>query len=100
MASAALRHAVRVRSASDGRVALAEIIELKTLRGIALEDVLREVHAFTVRMQLPATVRIYLLQHMADIEYALAGGATESVQFCALIGAFQVARDMAVQAAV
>lgn len=46
-----------------------EIMELKTLKGLALQDVLREVHGLTKRIVLPAGARMFLLDEMSKIEY-------------------------------
>ncbi|POI19423.1 hypothetical protein CIB84_016832, partial [Bambusicola thoracicus] len=73
-----------------------EIMELKTLKGLALQDILTEIHLFVHRVDFPPAVRIQLLIKMADIEYRLAAGTSEKVQLSSLIAAFQVTRDLIV----
>ncbi|KAM4049623.1 replication factor C subunit 5 [Anomaloglossus baeobatrachus] len=70
------------------------IMELKTLKGLALHDILTEVHVYVHRVDFPPSVRMHLLTKMADIEYRLASGTSEKIQLGSLIAAFQVTRDM------
>lgn len=42
---------------------------MKQLKGLALQDVLREVHRFTARVELPVEARVFLLDEMSKIEY-------------------------------
>lgn len=70
------------------------IMKLKTLKGLALHDILTEVHLYVHRVNFPQAIRIHLLEKMADVEYRLAAGTSEKIQLSSLIAAFQVARDM------
>ncbi|XP_032823893.1 replication factor C subunit 5 isoform X1 [Petromyzon marinus] len=79
---------------SDFSGAYRQIMELKTLKGLALQDILTEVHTFVHRVDFPMSVRIHLLTKMAEVEYRLASGTNEKIQLSSLIAAFQVARDM------
>ncbi|NP_001085526.1 replication factor C subunit 5 S homeolog [Xenopus laevis] len=78
----------------DFTSAYKNIMELKTLKGLALHDILTEIHLYVHRVDFPALVRIHLLVKMADIEYRLASGTSEKIQLSSMIAAFQVARDM------
>ncbi|XP_033747551.1 replication factor C subunit 5-like [Pecten maximus] len=80
-------------------VAYNNIFDLKTAKGLALQDILTEVHQYVHRIDLPVHVKIHLLEKMADIEYRLASGTSEKIQLSSLIAAFQVARDLIVQEA-
>lgn len=73
------------------------IMKLKTLKGLALQDILTQVHLYIQRVDFPSNVRITLLEKMADIEYQLSTGSSEKIQLGALLGAFQVTRDIIVQ---
>jgi replication factor C subunit 3/5 len=75
------------------------IMELKTAKGLALNDILTEVHLYVHRIDFPVHVRIHLLEKMSDIEYRLAAGTSEKIQLSSLIAAFQIARDLVVQEA-
>lgn len=80
----------------DFTTAYKNIMELKTLKGLALHDILTEVHLFVHRVDFPSSVRIHLLTKMADIEYRLSVGTSEKIQLSSLIAAFQVTRDLIV----
>ncbi|KAL4715461.1 hypothetical protein ACJJTC_015364 [Scirpophaga incertulas] len=69
------------------------IQDIKLIKGLALSDILTEVHALLQRLKLPPDVLIELLIKMADSEVRLASGCSERVELAALIAAFQVARD-------
>ncbi|KJE89505.1 replication factor C 5 [Capsaspora owczarzaki ATCC 30864] len=74
--------------------AMANIGELKLQKGLALQDILREVHEFMARIEFPANVRIYLLKQLADIEYRLSAGTNERIQLGSLVAVFNTGRDM------
>ncbi|XP_053850035.1 replication factor C subunit 5 isoform X1 [Vidua macroura] len=108
----------------DFSTAYRKIMELKTLKGLALQDILTEIHLFVhrgeerVRLRMilerpnfplplterfllstvdfPPSIRIQLLIKLADIEYRLAAGTSEKIQLSSLIAAFQVTRDLVV----
>ncbi|XP_032287214.1 replication factor C subunit 5 isoform X3 [Phoca vitulina] len=80
----------------DFTTAYRNIMELKTLKGLALPDILTEIHLFVHRVDFPSSVRVHLLTKMADIEYRLSVGTNEKIQLSSLIAAFQVTRDLIV----
>nr|XP_025871678.1 replication factor C subunit 5 [Vulpes vulpes] len=80
----------------DFTTAYRNIMELKTLKGLALHDILTEIHLFVHRVDFPSSVRVHLLTKMADIEYRLSVGTNEKIQLSSLIAAFQVTRDLIV----
>jgi len=71
-----------------------KIMELKTAKGLALTDIITEVHHYVHRIDFPSHVRIHLLSKLADIEYRLACGVNDKMELGALMSAFQVARDL------
>nr|XP_054749314.1 replication factor C subunit 5-like [Lytechinus pictus] len=78
----------------DFTAAFNYINQVKTIKGLALQDILIEVHTYVHRIEFPQKVRIYLLDKMSDIEYRLAAGTSEKLQLGSLVAAFQSARDM------
>ncbi|XP_005102663.1 replication factor C subunit 5 [Aplysia californica] len=76
------------------------IMKLKTAKGLALEDILADVHAYVHRIDFPIAVRMQLLEKMADTEYRLASGTSEKIQMGSFIAAFQIARDLIAKDAV
>ena len=75
------------------------ITELKTLKGLALQDILTEVHSYVHRVDFPQHVRILILSKMADIEYQLSAGTSERLQLSAMLAAFQSCRDLVANSA-
>lgn len=71
-----------------------KIQKLKIENGLALEDILREVHLFVMRIELPPRVMCCLLIKMANIEKSLATGCSERPQVSAFVAAFHIARSM------
>ncbi|ODN01732.1 Replication factor C subunit 5 [Orchesella cincta] len=70
------------------------IYQLKTSKGIALADILTEVHKYLERIDFPPTVRIHLLKELAEIEYRLAIGTSEKLQLASLVSVFYTARNL------
>ncbi|XP_023231976.1 replication factor C subunit 5-like [Centruroides sculpturatus] len=52
----------------DFVTAYENINKLKTLKGLALQDILNQVHLYIHRIEFSPNVKIYLLDKMADIE--------------------------------
>ncbi|GAX72584.1 hypothetical protein CEUSTIGMA_g40.t1 [Chlamydomonas eustigma] len=75
------------------------ILELQVNKGIALADIVREVHPFILCMGLPIKVKIALVEHLADCEHRLASGTNEKLQLGGMVGAFVKAREEVVKAA-
>jgi len=71
-----------------------KIHDLKTRKGIALADIMSQVHKYLEKIDFPPTVRTYLLKEMAELEYRLAIGTSEKLQLGALVGMFYTARSM------
>ncbi|CAH0564071.1 unnamed protein product [Brassicogethes aeneus] len=70
------------------------IKELKTIKGLALSDILTEVHKYVHRIEFPFQVLTKLLVDLAAIESNLAAGSNENIQLTAFIAAFQPAREI------
>ncbi|XP_048044798.1 replication factor C subunit 5 isoform X2 [Megalobrama amblycephala] len=80
----------------DFTTAYNQILQLKTLKGLALHDILTEVHLLIHRVDFPPSIRMGLLIKLADIEYRLASGTNEKIQLSSMIAAFQAVRDIVV----
>ncbi|KAM9822445.1 replication factor C subunit 5 isoform X1 [Syngnathus typhle] len=78
----------------DFGTAYKQILELKTLKGLALQDILTRVHLLIHRVDLPPSVRMNLLIKLADVEHRLASGTSEKIQLSSMVAAFQVARNL------
>ncbi|GBG66429.1 hypothetical protein CBR_g61472 [Chara braunii] len=75
------------------------ILEMKTVKGLALVDIVRELQPWIFKIQMPAHIRILVVDSLADIEYRLAFGTHERIQMAALVGAFTHVRKELVAAA-
>uniref|UniRef100_T1J2I6 Activator 1 subunit 5 n=1 Tax=Strigamia maritima TaxID=126957 RepID=T1J2I6_STRMM len=78
----------------DFSTAFNNIIKIKTEKGLALQDILTEIHLYVHRIDFPSKIRIHLLDKMAEIEHRLSSGTNENIQLASLLGAFQVTRDI------
>ncbi|XP_050518610.1 replication factor C subunit 5-like [Diabrotica virgifera virgifera] len=78
----------------DFKTTYNNIKELKMIKGLALHDILTEVHKYVHRIEFPFDVMIDLLEKMGEIEYRLCAGANENIQLTALISAFQDVKDI------
>ena len=66
---------------------------MKTTKGLALSDIITEVHSFVHRIDFPGDVRMTLLDKLAEAEYRLCAGTSEKIQLSGLIASFQCVRD-------
>lgn len=73
-------------------ITVSAIRQLQIARGIALIDITRALFDRLAEIQLNQSMRIFLTKHMADIEYRLAQGASESIQLPAIVGVFIASR--------
>ncbi|GAB6023931.1 Replication factor C (RF-C) subunit [Chamberlinius hualienensis] len=71
-----------------------KLLKLKLAKGLALQDILTEVHQYVHRIVFPANVRIYLLTHLSNLEFRLAIGTNEKIQLSSLIAIFFQAREL------
>ncbi|XP_028314280.1 replication factor C subunit 5 [Gouania willdenowi] len=83
----------------DFTTAYKQILQLKTLKGLALNDILTDIHLLVHRVDFPPAVRIELLIKLADIEHRLASGTSEKIQLSSMVAAFQAVRDLVVNEA-
>lgn len=65
---------------------LSTITTLKKLKGLALADILTALGEELSEIDVPAQTRVAWLEGLADIEYRLSGGGSESVQTGGLVG--------------
>ncbi|XP_015605396.1 replication factor C subunit 5 [Cephus cinctus] len=75
-------------------LAYCKIEELKVNKGLALQDILVQLHLFVSKLELPKENMINLLIKMAEIEKRLIAGTSESVQLNSLISAFYNSREI------
>ncbi|XP_037090098.1 LOW QUALITY PROTEIN: replication factor C subunit 5-like [Pollicipes pollicipes] len=83
----------------DVATAHRKITELKTAKGLALQDVITEVHKLVHRIDLPSTAKTGVLYRLGELEHQLSRGATETIQLAGLIAAFQLTKHQVAQVA-
>ncbi|KAG2229886.1 hypothetical protein INT48_004012 [Thamnidium elegans] len=70
-----------------------KIEEIKRESGIALPDIITDLHTYIGVIDYPAKSRIILLKNLSLLEYRLGEGANEQIQLGALVGTFKLAQD-------
>ncbi|KAG0038502.1 Subunit of heteropentameric Replication factor C (RF-C) [Podila clonocystis] len=79
----------------DFTKAYSTISLLKTMKGMALQDILTEVYnSMEIYEDLPDNAKVYILDKIADVEYKLSTGSSEKMQLTSLIGSFKIAVEM------
>jgi len=78
----------------DFQVAYENISQIKSTKGLALQDIIREVHVYVVKLQIHGDTMIRLLSDLAELEVRLSYGATERIQLGSLVGSFQLVRNI------
>ncbi|CAF2179576.1 unnamed protein product [Brassica rapa subsp. narinosa] len=76
-----------------------KISEMKTRKGLAIVDIVREVTMFVFKIKMPSNVRVQLINDLADIEYRLSFGCNDKLQLGAIISTFTHARSALVASA-
>ncbi|KAJ8666946.1 hypothetical protein QAD02_008608 [Eretmocerus hayati] len=78
------------------QMAYSKVLDLKTRKGLALQDILTEVQVFVNKIEFPDDVIIELIIKMAQIEERVMNGCNEAVQLNSLVAAFQKPREIEV----
>eukprot|EP00049_Salpingoeca_infusionum_P002715 m.59116 g.59116 ORF g.59116 m.59116 type:complete len:134 (-) comp11750_c0_seq2:1642-2043(-) len=72
---------------------------LKVDKGLALVDIVRDLHSLVFTIDFDVESRLFILDRLAQLEERMASGANESLQLADLIGTFQVVRHHALDQA-
>ena len=75
-------------------IAYQNTLEVKTMKGLSLQDIVTEIHTYVHRLDLPQEIRIHLLIKLAELEERLFKGTNEKNQLGSLVACFQITRDM------
>lgn len=78
----------------DFNAVLDLINQLRRDRGMATMDLVRSLFDRMAKVKLPENIRIYLTKYLADIEYHLSKGSTDTVQTAAIVGTFFTSRTL------
>ncbi|CDS38316.1 replication factor C subunit 5 [Echinococcus multilocularis] len=74
-------------------MAFKKILELKVEKGIALQDIVSELHPLIMQVKMPDSVKVELTTMLSDVEYRMSYSASEKLQLGAVCAAFANARD-------
>lgn len=66
----------------------------KKALGLAMNDILREVHKKLMEIEFPERMKIFIVQRLAEVEMRLSIGANEKLQLAAVVGAFVESRNL------
>lgn len=75
-----------ILNTSDVTSCLNTVNTLKATKGLALADILSALADQLHQLEVPAQTRITWLEGLAEIEYRLSGGGSESIQTGGLVG--------------
>ncbi|OON14230.1 putative replication factor C small subunit, partial [Opisthorchis viverrini] len=88
-----------IRSLTDSMLnepihsAFKNILATKNLKGIALQDVLTELHPLVMKINFPDSVRCDLIIALAELEHRMSVGSSERLQLAALVASFARAKS-------
>lgn len=71
-----------------------KIQDMKLRKGLALQDILTQLHLFVNKIEFPDSILTDLIIKLAEIEKRIAIGCSESVQLNALVSVFQSVRNI------
>lgn len=71
---------------SDITTSLRTIIDIKTKKGLALADLLSSLGEELTRLEVPKQTRVLWMEGLAEVEWRVGSGGSESVQTGALAG--------------
>ena len=78
---------------ADFSAAWAEVQNLVVTKGYSVVDVVRELYPTVVRLDLPQDCKSFILVKLADMEYNLSAGTSESVALAGVVGALQLVKE-------
>ncbi|CAH8611095.1 unnamed protein product [Dicrocoelium dendriticum] len=73
--------------------AYTKILRTKSSKGIALQDIVTELHPLIMKIDMPDQLRCDLLISLAEIEHRMSIGASEHLQLGALVAAFSATKS-------
>jgi replication factor C subunit 3/5 len=85
-----MKHIVEVLTTKNIMDAYNEIHSIKTEKSYSLNDIIRELYPFVMRM---GASKLFLIEQLSLIEYQLAFSSNEKIKTASLVGLFQVVRN-------
>jgi replication factor C subunit 3/5 len=74
--------------------AFESITQMKKALGLAMTDILREIHKKLMEIEFPERMKIFIVERLAETEVRLALGANEKLQLGAVVGVFVESRNL------
>lgn len=71
---------------SDITSCLSNLNQIKANRGLALADIVTALAAEVQKVEVPAATRVAWMEGLAEVEWRLAGGGSETIQTGGLVG--------------
>lgn len=81
---------------NDFQDSSAKLQSLKHQKGLALGDIITELFPLVSNSALPPRAKMYMFEHLSDIEYRMAMGSSEKLNLAALIGCCKFASALTV----
>jgi len=88
-----IQHIITLMLNEDFNEAFGKTKAMQTEKGLALQDIIRDMHMYLSHIDLHDEVLIDLYSKLAEIEYRLTKGSSDKIQLGALVAAFQMARN-------
>lgn len=77
--------------------ALRKVDEIKTQKGLALQDMITDMSSLFMKVQVPTECKVFALEQLSNIEHRASFGTSEKLQLSALVGVCQIVRQCITQ---
>ncbi len=67
---------------------------LQTDKGIALDDIVSDIHSKVIEFDIPANLKIFILKELSELEYRLSTSVNTNIQLASLVAIFARYRTM------
>lgn len=69
-----------------------EVMRILRDKGLAAADLVKEIHSLVNKMNVPAELKCHCYSELADVEYYLSAGSSESIAVSSIVAIFQLMR--------
>ncbi|RHZ86866.1 hypothetical protein Glove_43g13 [Diversispora epigaea] len=89
-----IKYIVNTMLNDEFTTAYSNVQKLKREKGLALQDIVTEVHKYLNDFEIPRKAIVFLIDQLSQIQYNLSTGGTEHAQTASMVGTFKTALDM------
>ncbi|CAG8528747.1 4328_t:CDS:10 [Diversispora eburnea] len=89
-----IKYIVNTMLNDEFTTAYSNVQKLKREKGLALQDIVTEVHKYLNDFEIPRKAIVFLIDQLSQIQYNLSTGGTEHAQSASMVGTFKTALDM------